>query len=336
MSQTASVVNQLRSVFAACEGAYSVRTIKGYQADLTIFFAWCRTRKIKRCLPARPEVVAEFVDDHVEHYRISTIKRRLCAIAFAHTMRDLASPTDANVVRLAVRRASRLRASRPQQKKGLTHDIRSRLLAACPDTLAGYRDAAIISVGYDTLCRSSELAAIRIEHLDLHRNGSRILIPRTKSDVAGEGRIAHLSPLTAGYLRRWIAASRLSSGPLFRALHLDRVSEGPLCTSSIRRIVKRALRQAGYSRAEIGKISGHSMRIGAAQDMMVAGFDALAIMQAGGWKSTNVVLRYVENAASQDLHEQRWQRLQTSGARSVGSAPRNEMVAKHKHVHLRT
>ena len=238
-------------------------------------------------------------------------------------------------MRLAIRRASRLRASRPQQKKGLTHDIRSRLLAACPDTLAGYRNAAVISVGYDTLCRSSELTAIRIEHPDFQRNGSRILIPRTKSDVAGGGRIAHLSPLTAGYLRRWIDASQLSSGPLFRALHLDRVSEGPLCTSSIRRIVKRALRQAGYSCAEIGEISGHSMRIGAAQDMMVAGFDALAIMQAGGWKSTNVVLRYVENAASQDLHQQRWHRLQTSDVRSDDAASRNRVINTHKNVHLR-
>ena len=51
------------------------------------------------------------------------------------------------------------------------------------------------------------------------------------------------------------------------------------------------------------ELSGHSMRIGAAQDMLVAGFDALAIMQAGGWKSTNVVLRYVENASTRKLHE---------------------------------
>ncbi len=57
------------------------------------------------------------------------------------------------------------------------------------------------------------------------------------------------------------------------------------------------------------ELSGHSMRIGAAQDMMVAGFDALAIMQAGGWKSANVVLRYVENAATRELHERRWQKL---------------------------
>ena len=54
------------------------------------------------------------------------------------------------------------------------------------------------------------------------------------------------------------------------------------------------------------------MRIGAAQDMMVAGFDALAIMQAGGWKSANVVLRYVENAATKELHAKWWQILAES------------------------
>jgi len=43
------------------------------------------------------------------------------------------------------------------------------------------------------------------------------------------------------------------------------------------------------------------MRIGVAQDMMVAGFDALVIMQDGGWRSANVMLRDVENAATQDL-----------------------------------
>jgi hypothetical protein len=48
------------------------------------------------------------------------------------------------------------------------------------------------------------------------------------------------------------------------------------------------------------------MRVGAAQDMLVAGFDALAIMQAGGWKSTAVLLRYVENASTQSLHQRRW------------------------------
>ena len=42
-------------------------------------------------------------------------------------------------------------------------------------------------------------------------------------------------------------------------------------------------------------ISGHSLRVGAAQDMAAAGVSLAAIMQAGGWKSAEMVLRYIEN-----------------------------------------
>ena len=71
----------------------------------------------------------------------------------------------------------------------------------------------------------------------------------------------------------------------------------------------RATERAGISPEIRTELSGHSMRIGAAQDMLVAGFDALAIMQAGGWKSPSVVLRYVENAGTRKLHERRWAAL---------------------------
>jgi integrase/recombinase XerD len=296
-------------VLSVSLGAYSIRTTKGYAADLRLFVDWCSGRGAD-WLPAAPAIVAAFVDDQVARYRISTIKRRLCAIAFAHRMRDLPTPTDTKSVRLAIRRASRQRASRPQQKRGLTHKIRSDIVAACPVSLAGLRDAALISVGYDTLCRSSELSAMLVEHLEFQDDVSGcVLIPRTKADVAGEGRLAHLSPDTVKLIRRWIVKAELKSGPLFRSLHLHRIADGPLCTSSIRRLIKRATERAGFDPDLISALSGHSMRIGAAQDMLVAGFDALAIMQAGGWKSANVVLRYVENAATKELHERRWKRM---------------------------
>ena len=38
------------------------------------------------------------------------------------------------------------------------------------------------------------------------------------------------------------------------------------------------------------------MRVGAAQDLLCAGYDAAAIMRAGGWKSINILSRYLEMA----------------------------------------
>ncbi len=86
------------------------------------------------------------MDDQIKRHRISTLKRRLCAIAFAHRIQGLPMPTDASVVKLAVRRAARQKASRPQQKRGLTYAIRAALITACPDCLQGRRNAALLSV----------------------------------------------------------------------------------------------------------------------------------------------------------------------------------------------
>jgi integrase len=131
---------------------------------------------------------------------------------------------------------------------------------------------------------------MEVQHVTFEDDGSAtILIPRSKFDIAGHGPVAYLSSTTSELLARWLQVSRVQNGPVFRALHLKRPYDGTLETSSIRRIIKRATRRAGFDAIIANELSGHSMRVGAAQDMMVAGFDALAIMQAGGWKSANVV-----------------------------------------------
>ena len=52
---------------------------------------------------------------------------------------------------------------------------------------------------------------------------------------------------------------------------------------------------AGIPSAVVAKLSGHSMRVGAAQDMAAAGIDLGAIMHAGGWKTPEMVMRYIEH-----------------------------------------
>ncbi len=87
---------------------------------------------------------------------------------------------------------------------------------------------------------------MQVDHVRCEGDGTAtIFIPRSKSDVAGDGRIAYLSPDTSAALSRWLDASGLRSDPLFRAVHLHRPYEGTLETSSIRRIIKRATRRAG-------------------------------------------------------------------------------------------
>ena len=70
----------------------------------------------------------------------------------------------------------------------------------------------------------------------------------------------------------------------------------PLHPYSVNRIIKSTAEAAELPQRMVEELSGHSMRVGAAQDMISAGLSVLPIMQAGGWKTMNVVGRYVEKA----------------------------------------
>lgn len=285
--------SQLDAIFARCEGAYSDLTLSGYRKDLEIFAAWC-IKNDGHFLPADPKSVAEFFNDQLPTRSYATIRRRASAIRFAHVLLDLPSPIKHSDVFLAMRRAARIKRRRPKQTLGLTSDLLSEMLTACPETLAGKRDAALLSVGYNTMCRSSELTWMCVE--DIKMEQSRIHIPRAKSDPFGDGRFREINHSTRRLLQDWLSASRITEGPVFRGLHTGSISNSQLDTSSIRRIVKTAALRAGL-KDEALRLSGHSMRVGAAQDMMSQGHDILTIMTAGAWKSSNVVLRYVEEAS---------------------------------------
>lgn len=190
----------------------------------------------------------------------------------------------------------------------LTYLILERVLATCPDSLAGHRDAALLSVGYDALARSSELSLLKVS--DVRDDRTSVLIPRAKSDQTGSGRLVHLSPRSTALLSKWLTHSKIHKGPLFQGLHTAKVSGRALETSSIRRLVKRAAKRAKLEPEVISGLSGHSMRVGAAQDMMVTGLDHIAIMQAGGWTSVNVVARYVENASTLNVQNHRWRAIE--------------------------
>lgn len=284
--------SQLDAIFSRCKGAYSDLTLSGYRTDLEIFAIWCSENDVG-FLPAHSRSVARFFDDQLQTCRYATIRRRASAIRFAHVICDLPSPIDHSDVFLSMRRAARLKGRRPKQVLGLTRPLLDKILAACPDTLAGSRDAALLSVGYDTLCRSSELSWMQVGDVQLGKG--HIYIPRAKNDPFGDGRFASLQSSTIKRLESWLAQSRIKDGPLFRGLHTRAVSIKPMDTSSTRRLIKCSARRAGL-KSEAERLSDHSMRIGAAQDMLQAGHNQIAIMTAGGWKNADVLARYVERA----------------------------------------
>ncbi|MCC3244453.1 tyrosine-type recombinase/integrase [Methylocystis sp. WRRC1] len=165
-----------------------------------------------------------------------------------------------------------------------------------PVTLAGKRDRTLIAFGYDTLCRRSELVSLRAEALSVTSRGvAQILIRRSKNDPYGNGRLGYVSNGTFALLRGWPDAAKIDRGFIFRRVRSGKIGEKPLHPYSVNRVLKDVASRAGIPAEIVKELSGHSMRVGAAQDMIASGMGALPIMRAGGWRTMNVVARYVEN-----------------------------------------
>ena len=155
----------------------------------------------------------------------------------------------------------------------------------------------MLQTAYDTLCRRAELVALRVEDIQEAENGgARILIRRSKNDPFGDGRYGRLSQAALEALKSWLHISKIKSGFIFKATNNGRVTKDGLHPYAVNRTVKELALTAGFDEAIIADLSGHSFRVGAAQDLMTDGKSILAIMKAGGWRSMNVVGRYVENA----------------------------------------
>jgi site-specific recombinase XerD len=285
-----------RAAIERLDGAYADRTLKSYRSDFAIFEAWCVVSDLV-ALPASPEVVAAFVAADAATSAASTLKRRLCAIRKVHRLLRLPIPVDDEEVAIALRRAMRSKRRRPKQALGLTAPMRDKLIAACPDTLLGLRDRAMIAVGYDTLCRRSELVNLLIEDVTrLPAGDAKILVRRAKNDPFGDGRWAYLSATATRHLEKWLQAAGFTAGPIFRPVICGHVQPGSLQPLVVNRMLKAAAARADLPATTSDGLSGHSMRVGAAQDLMAAGRGLLQIMTAGGWTSVNVVGRYVREA----------------------------------------
>jgi integrase/recombinase XerD len=126
--------------------------------------------------------------------------------------------------------------------------------------------------------------------------GARVLVRRAKNDPFGDGRWGFLSPAAAIQLERWLEVAGIEQGPLFRPFRHGRLVERHLNPIVVGRVLKTAAARAKLPPEAVRQLSGHSMRVGAAQDLMSGGRDLLQIMTAGGWTSVNVVGRYVSDA----------------------------------------
>jgi integrase len=198
-------------------------------------------------------------------------------------------------VKLALKEMGRSVPSRQTQARGLTWAEIAVFLEVAPRNLRDVRDRALVAVAYDTMCRQEELVNLRIEDMWEAADGSgSILIRRSKTDVTGEGATAYLSALTIRLVAAWLSASCLKSGPVFARVVGRNGIGNPLTAQIVTAVLRKVGLWIGLEREEWERISGHSCRVGAAQDLLALNIDMASVMQAGRWKDRRMPMRYGE------------------------------------------
>jgi integrase len=282
----------LRRHAEAARGAFSVNTERALRGDVARFTGWC-AREDHQSMPASPRTVAAFVDAMAATKAPATVRRHVSSIATFHRAAGVTNPCDSQEVKLAMKRMHRALGRAQRQAAPVSDGLVERMLAAAGNRLRDLRNKALLVVAYTTMARRSELIALRGEDLQVEADGFGIIvIRRGKTDQEGEGALAPVTRDAMRHLLAWTEAAGMTDGPLFRAVLKGGRIGGALDAGEVGRLFKAMARAAGLPAGEISRISGHSTRVGAAQDMLRYGETLPAIMHAGRWKTAEMVARY--------------------------------------------
>ena len=290
-----AIAERLTDYARQADGAFAPNTARAVKADTAVFSAWCAEYGLVT-LPAASETVAVFIDAMAEIKKPATVRRYIASIAHLHRAAGLADPTKANPVKLAMKRLGRQHSTRQDQAAPLGEMTVERVLATTGDAMIDRRDLAMLLVARDMLARRSEVVALQVEDVQFADDGSAtVLVRRSKTDATGEGAVLWLSPRATAALKRWLVAASIAEGTLFRSVGKGGVVGGALDAGDVARRFKVMAERAGIDAAAI---SGHSARVGMAQDLVAHGAELPEVMQAGRWKSPTMPARYSERLSA--------------------------------------
>lgn len=286
---------ELIAVDADIGDRYAPRTLERYASGYTRFENWISGRGIG-IEKANGWYVSVYLKDLAADLRVSTLYGEAASLAMVfdelefepNPARD--PVVDRYLKRLKRRRretASQMDAFREFHYQTLASQVENPLPGEQPHRteLRAATDLAMFGAMFDGMLRATEMAAACWGDLKWFDDGSgRLQVPFSKTDQFGEGECTYLSPRTMQSLDRLRRARR----------KWGRVKPGDdriLCLGreAVGRHVRAACKVAGLQ----GRFGSHSMRIGMAQELAVAGFGLTMIMNAGRWDSSDMPAYYI-------------------------------------------
>ncbi|MEL6845685.1 MAG: site-specific integrase, partial [Bacteroidota bacterium] len=247
------------------------------------------------CLPASIDTIAAYILNLEDHYKLSSLQRKVSSISKAH---QEAGYVEENPVASPQIRELMKGLRRDYKSKGQTQAPAIRLAQitpVCQGLLAdggmkAVRDRAIILIGFFGAFRRSEVASLMAEDIQRNENGLTITLRYSKTDQEGEGFVkafpyrADMATCPVRALDLWQNNSGSLSGILFRSVdRWGNVKDKSISDRDVDRIVRY------YFGPDY---SAHSLRAGFVTEAAAKGANTQAIMRQTGHKSAPTVQRY--------------------------------------------
>lgn len=276
--------------------ATSDNTRKSYRSAVRAYENW------GGLLPASEAMILRYLVDHADRLNPRTLALRLTALRQWHLLQQLPDPTDTPTVRKTLKGIQRDHGQPKKKARAFSLSEMVAMIDALAETgdLKSVRDRAFLLVGFFGAFRSQELVSIQVDHLSWESQGVAILVPRSKTDQTGQGRVKALAygegplcPVAA--LRRWLDESSIEQGLIFRGMNRwGTVQSGRMKPASVTLILQSAAKQAGFNRVD--ELTSHSLRRSLATTAHRAGASFATIKRQGGWSHDGSVWEYIDEA----------------------------------------
>ncbi|MFL7013688.1 tyrosine-type recombinase/integrase [Enterovibrio norvegicus] len=330
------VIHHLLSDFERRKEQFAPNSIRRLQSAWNLFVAWCEQTN-KHALPTTPRNVEEYIEHRALTCHRNTVSVDLWSISKTHRIAGCPDPTVTERIKGVMKKIARKKTETDERVKQATpfNDEHLDALTAIwqnSASLIDLRDLALMTVAYESMLRESELANVKISHLTYAFDGGAVLtIYKTKTNQSGGPQSSFLSPnamaVVDAYLEKANIDKSCKGGYLFRKVSRHNVSvkpkvipdtnieiHKPLSTKAIEYVFLKAWfalhpqitpmkpNDEGFKafKKQYRPFTGHSARVGAAQDLLSQGFDVLQVQQSGRWKSNTMVAQYGQHILARD------------------------------------
>jgi integrase len=275
-------------------GGNAPATVTAVRADWAQYLTWCEATG-SPALGCTVTQLDTFIGNAIDRGRKrSTVSRYVYTVGLIHDAAGLPNPVKDRTWKAKwkalARRLRKTGGSRVKQAAGLSSNRIDTILQTLGKSPRDLRDAAMLCVASDTLCRESELVRIRVEDIaqDSETQTWSVTLPFTKVDQEGtDEEERYVSQATVDRIRLWQASHQIDSGHLFLPLggrpknkspvprrgsvgQIIAISETPdphLRPQEVARIFRKRAAAAGLK--DWKGITGHSMRVGSASELIV-------------------------------------------------------------------